>query len=92
MIYCNTVRQWLLEYWPWLTCCTHQCALHAAVLQDEEGSEDENEYQVDGFVVPEGEDDEGRKSGKRRKKKVHKRLRRVRDVSGPVSTLCLLLH
>eukprot|EP00953_Heterococcus_sp_UTEX-ZZ885_P040722 20802-Heterococcus_DN1.PRE.1 len=50
---------------------------------DEEGSEDENEYQVDGFVVPEGEDDEGRKSGKRRKKKVHKRLRRVRDVAGP---------
>jgi hypothetical protein len=55
-------------------------------VQDEEGSEDENEYQVDGFVVPEGEDDEGRKSGKRRKKKVHKRLRRVRDVAGPVST------
>jgi hypothetical protein len=62
-------------------------------LQDEEGSEDENEYQVDGFVVPEGDDDEGRKSsGKRRKKKVHKRLRRVRDISGPVSTACLLLQ
>jgi hypothetical protein len=69
----------------------HHCAL-CAVVQDEEGSEDENEYQVDGFVVPEGEDDEGRKSGKRRHKKVRKRLRRVHDVSGPVSTSWLSLQ